>query len=111
MRFTRSSGSRGRSMAWETRTTGSRRSSSGTSRAVPAILLLLLLLAWHAAPTTTNGDMLVTDALITIWLDSIDRVRPEEYRPAAALGALPATVRSDSAMWSERFFASAANPH
>jgi hypothetical protein len=53
----------------------------------------------------------VTDQFITIWLDSLDRVGPDGYRALQGPSALPAAVRSDSALWSERFFTPAADPH
>ena len=53
---------------------------------------------------------MLDDELVTIWLDSIDRVAPDAYK-TVAFDALPPEVRGDSSLWSERFFTAAANPH
>ena len=53
---------------------------------------------------------MLDDELVTIWLDSIDRVAPDAYNPVA-FDLLPPEVRGDSSLWSERFFTAAANPH
>jgi hypothetical protein len=50
------------------------------------------------------------DELVTIWLDSIDRVETNAYKPVM-FEALPAAVRGDSSLWADRFFTDAANPH
>jgi hypothetical protein len=75
--------------------------------------LLLLLLAWPGiAQTAAKGKIAMTDdQLITIWLDSIDRVPADGYRPVTEWAALPSAVRGDATFWAGRFFTPEANPH
>lgn len=49
--------------------------------------------------------------LIRAWLGAVERARSEEFVPLAGFDLLPPLVRGDSSLWSERFFASGANPH
>jgi hypothetical protein len=76
------------------------------------LTLILMVIAWPNVPAAIQrGQQNVqSDELVTIWLDSIDRVALDAYRPIA-FDALPAIVRGDSSLWCERLFTSTANPH
>ena len=50
------------------------------------------------------------EELIRIWLNVADRAEAEGYRNVNGIAALPARVRGDSSLWSERFLSRDSDP-
>jgi hypothetical protein len=75
-----------------------------------AILLCWLPPLGALGQQATRKGSMEGEQLIRAWLDAVDRVSPNDYRPIGSFDEFPDAVRGDSEMWCERFFAPQANP-
>jgi len=96
---------------------GSRKLFSGiehTERSVHTtsfVVVLATLFLVTVSGYCRGGQILEGKELVSAWLRSVAQVPLKTFIPVDSFQDLPARVRGDSSLWSERFFSDLAHPH